>query len=50
MTCFCSPARLRLAIDSRINRNLIATARQQGFVFINLPKTFPSGRTRPTRI
>lgn len=35
MTCFCSPDRIRLAIDSRINRDLIATARQQGFVFSN---------------
>jgi len=41
MTCFCSPARVRLAIDSRINRDLIATAREQGFVFSNPPEDFP---------
>ncbi|MGF7218778.1 hypothetical protein GGR92_004957 [Spirosoma lacussanchae] len=41
MTCFCSPARIRLAIDSRINRDLIATAREQGFVFSNPPEDFP---------
>lgn len=41
MTCFCSPTRIRLAIDSRINRDLIATARQQGFVFSNPPEDSP---------
>jgi len=40
MTCFCSPARLRLAIDSRINRDLIAIAREQGFVFSDPPEDF----------
>lgn len=41
MHCFISPTRIRLAIDSRINRDLIATARQQGFVFSNPAEDFP---------
>lgn len=35
MHCFSSPARTRLAIDSRINRDLISAAQQQGFTFSN---------------
>lgn len=41
MHCFISPARIRLAIDSRINRDLVATARQHGFVFSNPADDFP---------
>ncbi len=41
MHCFISPARIRLAIDSRINRDLILTARLAGFVFSNPDDDLP---------
>lgn len=41
MHCFISPTRIRLAIDSRINRDLILTARQAGFVFSNPDNDLP---------
>jgi hypothetical protein len=37
MSCFQRAARLRLAMDNRLNRDLIATARTQGFTFANPP-------------
>ncbi|MBO0931887.1 hypothetical protein [Fibrella aquatilis] len=41
MHCFSSPARIRLAIDSRINRDLILTALQAGFDFSNPDDDLP---------
>jgi len=41
MICINSPSRIRLAIDSRINRDLISSAREQGFVFSNPVEDFP---------
>lgn len=41
MICINNPARVRLAIDSRINRDLVATAREQGFVFSHPAEDFP---------
>lgn len=36
-----SAARTRLAIDNRVNRDLIAQARTQGFTFSHPPDDFP---------
>lgn len=41
MICINSPARARLAIDCRLNRDLIANAREQGFVFSHPAEDFP---------
>lgn len=41
MRCFNSSKRVRLAIDSRLNRDLIMTAQQQGFVFSNPSDDLP---------
>ncbi|CCH03526.1 hypothetical protein FAES_pFAES01032 (plasmid) [Fibrella aestuarina BUZ 2] len=40
MICHCSVARTRLAIDSRINRDIVANAREQGFTFSDPNKDF----------
>ncbi len=37
MILFASATRTRMAIDNRVNRDLVAQARQQGFVFANPP-------------
>ena len=41
MHCVISLTRIRLAIDSRINRDLISTARQAGFEFSNPDDDLP---------
>ena len=41
MNCYCSPKRTRAAIDSRINRDIVANAREQGFTFSYPEEDFP---------
>jgi hypothetical protein len=42
MNCYCSPKRTRAAIDSRINRDIVASAREKGFTFSYPEEDFPT--------
>lgn len=45
MKYHCSPERIRAAIDSRINRDIVANAREQGFTFSYPEEDFPFWNT-----